>query len=70
MTGATRGIGASYARELAKRKMNLILIGRNEEINLADVGFELENDYGIKVELIELDLATEGQHIYTIIEGT
>lgn len=32
VTGCTHGIGLAYAKQLAKRKMNLILIARNEEL--------------------------------------
>jgi 17beta-estradiol 17-dehydrogenase / very-long-chain 3-oxoacyl-CoA reductase len=31
VTGCTHGIGLAYAKELAKRNMNLILIARNEQ---------------------------------------
>jgi 17beta-estradiol 17-dehydrogenase / very-long-chain 3-oxoacyl-CoA reductase len=31
VTGCTHGIGLAYAKELAKRKLNLILISRNGE---------------------------------------
>lgn len=32
VTGCTHGIGLAYCRELAKRKINLILIARNAEL--------------------------------------
>jgi len=31
ITGASEGIGLAYARELAKRKVNVILISRSQE---------------------------------------
>ena len=31
ITGATDGIGLAYAKELAARKLNLVLISRTEE---------------------------------------
>ncbi len=31
ITGATDGIGKGYARQLAKRGLNIFLISRNEE---------------------------------------
>lgn len=31
VTGCTHGIGLAYAKELAKRRINLILIARNEK---------------------------------------
>ena len=32
VTGCTHGIGLAYCRELAKRKINLILVARNAEL--------------------------------------
>ena len=31
ITGASGGIGAAFAQELAKRKTNLVLVARSEE---------------------------------------
>ena len=41
VTGCTQGIGLAYAKELAKRKMNLLLVSRNLE-KLMLLGEELE----------------------------
>ena len=31
MTGSSDGIGKAYARELARRRMNIVLISRDEK---------------------------------------
>ncbi len=48
VTGASSGIGKDIARELAKRKYDIIAVARNEEA-LKEVKNELENEYQVKV---------------------
>ena len=47
ITGASSGIGESFARELAARGMHLILVARSEE-RLHTLADELSRHYGIK----------------------
>ena len=56
VTGCTRGIGLAYAKELAKRKINLILIARNPEY-LKKVANALESRYKIETITIEAELS-------------
>ena len=58
ITGATSGIGASFAKILASRGYNLIITGRRKEKiqNLAD---ELAKKYSIKIEVIIAELSNE-----------
>ena len=56
ITGASSGIGKDIAKELAKKKYNLVIISRNED-ELEKVAKELEDKYKIKVETIESDLS-------------
>ena len=44
VTGCTQGIGRAYAEELAKMKMNILLISRNQE-KLNALANELEQKY-------------------------
>ena len=44
VTGCTQGIGRAYVEELAKMKMNVILVSRNED-KLAEVARELQASY-------------------------
>ncbi len=56
ITGASGGIGLSIAHELAKRKIDLLLIARSEE-KLAAAKTDLKKNYNIKVEILSLDLS-------------
>lgn len=55
ITGATSGIGRDIAKELAKRKYDLIIVARHEE-DLKNVKAELEAEYKIKVYYYAVDL--------------
>lgn len=56
VAGASEGVGAEYADQLAARGLNLILVARRlERLNaLAD---ELSSRYGIRTKCLEIDLA-------------
>lgn len=58
VTGASKGIGKEIARELAKKKYDLFLVARSENL-LADLAVTLSKDYGIKCSYVAADLTTE-----------
>jgi short-subunit dehydrogenase len=59
ITGASTGIGVVFARQLAQRQMELILVARSRD-KLEQLAAELEEQYGVKVTVIVQDLTVAG----------
>ncbi|MEG4291336.1 SDR family oxidoreductase [Microcoleus sp. C2C3] len=59
ITGASGGIGAAFATELAKRQHNLILVARSED-KLQQLAAQLQQEFNILVEIIVQDLTAPG----------
>lgn len=59
VTGASRGLGRCFARTLAARKQNLVLVARSTD-KLEALARELQTAHGIQVESIPFDLAQTG----------
>ncbi|KAM8972166.1 very-long-chain 3-oxoacyl-CoA reductase-B-like [Pelodytes ibericus] len=66
VTGASDGIGKEYARELAKRGIDVVLISRTLE-KLKNVATEIEQEFGRKTKIIQTDF-TRGLEMYQSIE--
>lgn len=56
VTGASYGIGASFARQLAQRGSNLILTARSKD-KLETLASQLEKGFGIKTHVMVSDLS-------------
>ena len=65
ITGASRGIGAEYARALAGRGYDLLLVSR-DTARMDQLASELTSCHGVAVDSEELDLAQEdaGHRLY------
>lgn len=59
ITGASGGIGAAFAAELAKRQHNLILVARSED-KLQQLAAKLRQEFKIAIEIIVRDLTVPG----------
>ncbi|XP_055682196.1 inactive hydroxysteroid dehydrogenase-like protein 1 [Lutzomyia longipalpis] len=66
ITGSTDGIGKQYARELASRGINVVLISRTEK-KLVEVANEIEQEFHVKTKWIAADFS-KGRDIYPRIE--
>src|SRR5699024_6005297 len=66
VTGASRGLGKSFAKALAKKGNNLILLSLPNE-GLVSLCKELEQQFKIKAIFYETDLS-EKENLYTVAE--
>lgn len=58
ITGASAGLGAEFARQLAARCADLVLVARSTEA-LDSLAEQLRDDHGVAVEVITTDLVSE-----------
>ena len=57
--GASEGLGAAYAGQLAQKRLNLLLVARRAEL-LADLSRRLCDQYQVEVRTLALDLSAPG----------
>jgi short-subunit dehydrogenase len=56
VTGASSGIGAVFAKELARRGANLVLVARSQD-KLTELANELSTEFGVTADVAVADLA-------------
>jgi uncharacterized protein len=66
VTGASKGLGRSLAKELAKQKYNVLLVACKNE-GLAQLSRSLESKYNVKTDYFETDL-TDLNEIDRLVE--
>ena len=59
VTGASSGIGAEFARQLASRRSDLVLVARSQS-KLEALATELSGRHGVRAEVVTEDLGREG----------
>ncbi len=68
LTGASRGIGAEYARLLASRGYDLLLVSR-DDTRLAQLSRELETNHRVQAHVFIIDLAQPDAAHRLFVEG-
>ncbi len=58
VTGASSGIGAEFAKQLAQSGLNLVLVARREQL-LQSLGEALQAKHGIQFRVVSADLRTD-----------
>lgn len=70
ITGASKGIGAAFARSLAARKTDLVLVARSET-KLAELAEQLRQQFQIQVVVIVQDLTeiAGAAHVFEVVKS-
>jgi len=70
VTGASSGIGETFSRQLASKKMDLILVARSQN-KLEQLATELSSQYQIKTTVIVQDLSqnSAGQEVFNLVQA-
>jgi len=58
ITGASSGIGLEYSKQLAARKLNVVMVARRAE-RLEALAEEIKRTYGVETKIIVADLSTD-----------
>ncbi|MBK8352590.1 MAG: SDR family NAD(P)-dependent oxidoreductase [Saprospirales bacterium] len=68
VTGASSGIGVEYAKQIAEKGLNVILVARRKQM-LEALATEIQEKYGVQTKVVECDLSQDNfQH--TLLDAT
>ncbi|HEY0802440.1 MAG TPA: SDR family oxidoreductase [Steroidobacteraceae bacterium] len=67
ITGASKGLGAAFAEELARRGMDLVLVARSIDL-LHDLAKSLAAQYGVRCHVLQADLAASDAVLRLVTE--
>ncbi|HMZ68009.1 MAG TPA: SDR family NAD(P)-dependent oxidoreductase [Chitinophagales bacterium] len=59
ITGASSGIGAEYAKQIAAKGLNIVLVARRKA-RMEALASELEQNFNIQTKIVECDVAMDG----------
>lgn len=59
VTGASGGIGSEYARQLAEKGLNVVLVARSAD-KLESLAKDLQQEHGVQVRAVPADLSNPG----------
>lgn len=68
ITGASSGIGAEFARQLAAHKLSIVLVARREA-QLQEISDAIRREHDVETRVIPADLTTE-QGCTAVVSGT
>lgn len=68
ITGASDGIGAEYAKQLASRGFNIVLVSRTQS-KLDAIAEELLTKYGVSTKVIAFDASVDKKEHYQLIKN-
>ncbi|MBN1329974.1 MAG: SDR family NAD(P)-dependent oxidoreductase [Candidatus Heimdallarchaeota archaeon] len=57
IAGASEGLGAAYAREIASKGINVILLARQKDL-LEELSKEIKSKYQVETKMLQMDLAS------------
>ena len=68
ITGASKGIGLEFSRQIAAHGLNVVLVARSEN-SLKQLASSIESDYPVKTTIVATDL-TQAAGIARLLEAT